>query len=77
MKQETAVLDAASQDNTCLTPEEQAASRTGTRNTSAGTSQGPVATEKRNFGNRVKGLFVSLGRAIERAMDRNREFDHW
>lgn len=74
MKQEAAVLDPVTQEESGLTADERAAYRMGTRNVPAGVPQGP---ENRSFGALVKGLFIGLGRAIERAMDRNREFDHW
>ena len=44
----------------------------------------PVATStqhfdsnRRNLGKRIKDMLVKLGRAIERAMEHDHEFDYW
>jgi hypothetical protein len=73
VKEETAVLDPVTQDNCNVTTQNPAAYRTGERKI----PRGAANSAKDNSGGSVKRFFVNLGRAIERAMDRNHEFDHW
>jgi hypothetical protein len=72
VKEETAVLDSVTEDNPCGSPDDRAAYRMGPRNIPART-----ASEEVSLGGRVKRLFVNLGRAIERRLEHDHEFDHW
>ena len=79
MKREADVLDPVVQESTYVSPDERAVYRTGTGHIlpQASTDVAHGVAGERTFGKRLKDFVFGVGRAIERAMDRNHEFDHW
>jgi hypothetical protein len=73
VKREAEVLDPVAQESTDVSPDE----RTGHIPSQASTDAAHGVAGERSFGKRVKDFVVGVGQAIERAMDRNHEFDHW